>query len=312
MAQLAGVSRSTASLVLSHGTRPVSDETRRRVEEAAAKLGYRSNAIARALRTGTSRLVAVVMDTRIAGENERATPFFLYRFLFALLAELSKDGIGLVLVTHETPLRFSSLPADAIFLLSTDPDYTPESELPDGVPIVAIGDESHHADIRVLVKHDHEAITREALDHLWSVGARRVGLVPRADAQSYVEESRSRYRLWCEQKGVEPRVLSSDGSAEGIREAVADAVRDDLDGIYSVCGDPLSVLEGVSAAGKRVPADVACVNLSEHVIEEALPHGLSTVSMEPLASAALVAEVLRNVSPGTPFQRLVLPHTFSA
>lgn len=63
VAALAGVAPSTVSVVLNavEGAR-VADDTRRRIHEAAEILGYTPNAMARGLRTGAQRSVALVND----------------------------------------------------------------------------------------------------------------------------------------------------------------------------------------------------------------------------------------------------------
>lgn len=60
VARLAGVSVSTASLAL-RGKGPVSPDTRRRVLEAAEKLQYRPNALARSLATRQSQTVGLIL-----------------------------------------------------------------------------------------------------------------------------------------------------------------------------------------------------------------------------------------------------------
>lgn len=60
VAELAGVSTATVSFVLS-GKGGVSDEKVRRVRDAAEQLGYQSNKAARALRTGSTHSIVVVV-----------------------------------------------------------------------------------------------------------------------------------------------------------------------------------------------------------------------------------------------------------
>ncbi len=64
VAAMAGVSPSTVSVVLNavDGAR-VSQDTRRRVEEAAARLGYEPHPLARGLRTRRSQTIGFVSDT---------------------------------------------------------------------------------------------------------------------------------------------------------------------------------------------------------------------------------------------------------
>ncbi|GIF24589.1 LacI family transcriptional regulator [Actinoplanes tereljensis] len=69
VAQRAGVSRSTASFVLSgrHKDMRISEDARQRVLRAAQELDYRPNLMARSLRTKVTKTVALVSDT-IASE----------------------------------------------------------------------------------------------------------------------------------------------------------------------------------------------------------------------------------------------------
>lgn len=60
IAQRAGVSRSTVSYTLS-GKRAVSTETRRRIQAVIDELGYRPNAVARALKEGRTRTIGLVI-----------------------------------------------------------------------------------------------------------------------------------------------------------------------------------------------------------------------------------------------------------
>ena len=57
VAREAGVSPAVVSYVLNKGPRPVSSDLRTRVEEAVSRLGYRPNAIAAALRAGTTQSI---------------------------------------------------------------------------------------------------------------------------------------------------------------------------------------------------------------------------------------------------------------
>jgi DNA-binding LacI/PurR family transcriptional regulator len=63
VARHAGVSPSTVSYALS-GKRPISEETRLRIEEAIRELGYRPHAGARALASSRSNVLALVMPLR--------------------------------------------------------------------------------------------------------------------------------------------------------------------------------------------------------------------------------------------------------
>ena len=61
VARLAGVSSATVSRVLSNSTYPVREETRKRVLDAAAELGFRPNQLARGLVTSRTNMVAAIV-----------------------------------------------------------------------------------------------------------------------------------------------------------------------------------------------------------------------------------------------------------
>src|SRR5437879_2115834 len=61
VARLAGVSTSTVSHVV-NGTRPVNDDTRRRVLNAIQATGYRQDSVARALRRSRTDSVGLVVS----------------------------------------------------------------------------------------------------------------------------------------------------------------------------------------------------------------------------------------------------------
>lgn len=66
VANLADVSVATVSYVINHGPRPVAEETRARVLEAIAQLGYRPHAIARSLKTGRTCTVGLLTPTLLS------------------------------------------------------------------------------------------------------------------------------------------------------------------------------------------------------------------------------------------------------
>ena len=61
VARYAGVSTSVVSYVVHDGPRPVATETAARVREAIRVLGYRPNASAQALRTGSSKMLGLIV-----------------------------------------------------------------------------------------------------------------------------------------------------------------------------------------------------------------------------------------------------------
>ncbi len=70
----------------------VAEETRRRVEEEARRIGYRANSAARRLRGGRSDAVGIVLPT---GPGQLGEPFFL-RLIGAIGPRLAQAGLDLI------------------------------------------------------------------------------------------------------------------------------------------------------------------------------------------------------------------------
>ena len=95
VAERAGVSISTVSYVLT-GKRPISAKTRERVQRAIDELGYHPNAGARAIRTGTTDIIGMVIPV---APDVRAD--IQMRFVLAVLQQARSYGKNVLLLTSE-------------------------------------------------------------------------------------------------------------------------------------------------------------------------------------------------------------------
>ena len=94
VARLAGVSQSTVSYVLT-GSRPISESTRLRVEDAIAKLGYHPNSGARTLRSRRSGVIGLMVPETGADDG------VLMVFIGAIAREARRHGYDILLVTAQ-------------------------------------------------------------------------------------------------------------------------------------------------------------------------------------------------------------------
>ena len=108
----AGVSLTTASMVLGGKSARFTPETQDRVRAAAAALGYERNAAAAALRTGTGEHIAVLMPTQELADSPRNllfdSPFFSDFFAGFEFAAASK-GIAFSLNRISEPSKLGAL-----------------------------------------------------------------------------------------------------------------------------------------------------------------------------------------------------------
>lgn len=180
VAQQAGVSVATVSLVLNDKGN-ISPETRLRVLEVVAELGYIRSARARSLRDQQSRVIGYAWDKRRSEFNP-----VLDNFLYAMLRHAEANGRNLLLFSTESSTEVDtyrdlvvSKRVDGFVLSHTVQDdprfvYLHES----GVPFVAFGRSNTPLDNDVhWVDVDGQSGTHAATEHLIQHGHRRIGFI---------------------------------------------------------------------------------------------------------------------------------------
>lgn len=181
VAKEAGVSKSAAARVLARRG-SASESTRRRVLAAAERLGYRPNQLARAMKSGTTNTIGIVVPDvaipffsavlRGIADTARAAGFEVLvsntdndadieaRSL-ELLAEQRVDGIAIAPVFQENPVAITRLVAE-------------------GTPIVLLDRRMPGLEKLPLVSVDHADATDHAVRALIDLGHRRIALVTEA------------------------------------------------------------------------------------------------------------------------------------
>lgn len=185
VAQRAGVSVATVSAVLNHSSY-VSPELTKRVNEAAAALDYRINALARSLKQGSTQTVGMLIPSFGVPD-----PFFPE---VAQGAEMTfrEKGYSLLLgLTHNLAsvqsrhiAAFRARLVDGLLLFQTPgEDSELDKMIQDQKPVVFVGrvPESVQADV---VATDIEEGTCMGTSHLLGKGHNRVGLVTQKDSLS--------------------------------------------------------------------------------------------------------------------------------
>ena len=172
------VSRSTVSLVLSGkaGSR-VSEEVKKKVRQAAKDLNYHINDVARSLRTGASKLIAVII-TDISNE-------FFGRLTHRIQEAAQKEGyLVLMINTNEDPVQFENMVRVLIGrkvdgIIAVPPPGGEETvryvqEM--GVPIVTVDRTCEGLDVG-FVGIDNYAAARSAMNELLYDGFRKISMV---------------------------------------------------------------------------------------------------------------------------------------
>ena len=179
VAERAGVSLSTVSLTFS-GAGPITDETRGKVERAAAELNYSGpSPLAKSLRSGRTHIVAVVLAARLDVLFRDGNTI---RVMDGVVSGLGDLGLGVLLVPSPTgepgerPL-LETVPMDAAIILGIRGEDDPSLEIlrKRGIPVVVMeGSPPHGAGV---VTIDDERATAELISYLVSLGHSSIGTV---------------------------------------------------------------------------------------------------------------------------------------
>jgi LacI family transcriptional regulator len=180
VARLVGVSRATVSYVVNDVPNArVPDETRQRILDAIEELGYEPDARAQALRSGSTKTIALIIP-------DLGNPHFCE---YATGIEEAARALGYHLIISSTTMndeyavdifkdlarrRFDGLILASSFILESEEAQSTFDQFQERqLPIVELTD-IYGVDS---VSADYSEATREVMSYLLSLGHRRIGLI---------------------------------------------------------------------------------------------------------------------------------------
>ncbi|MEO7371353.1 MAG: LacI family DNA-binding transcriptional regulator [Ilumatobacteraceae bacterium] len=294
MAQIAGVSRALVSLVMRDSPR-VSDESRQRVTEAASKLGYRPNLMARNLAARRTMTIGVLL-------NDLHNPWFA-ELTDGIHIAAERYGYQLILASARRSPRLESRALDTFLASRVD------GVIVAGCRLSAVRLESVAAEVALVsvgrtfptagcgsVTTDEADGARMAVEHLYGLGHRRIahidggkgaGSAPRRSG--YIRAMR---RLGL---GDNAQVISGDFTEEAGAQGAEKLLRGPVLPSAIFTANDLSAvgaIDVVERAGLTVPGDVAIVGFDNTSLA-ALKHiGLTTIDQPRREMGAAAATML--------------------
>jgi LacI family transcriptional regulator len=266
VARLAGVGVGTASRAIS-GKGYVDAETRQRVLDAAAELGYRRNAAARALRERRSHVVGLMLPDI---HNE-----FYTASAAVLQAELDAAGYQLLVTSTGNSVEgerhawdtMLDRQVDGVVHVPVDPHAAP----PLGLPVVQLNRHTRTATATAVVSDDVAGVA-ELTRHLVDAGHSDLVALVGAPQLSTSEERTSGFRQAADAAGLVEdaasgpryRVVVTEFSADGGAEAMA-RIEPDLPTAVVALSSRLvmGVLRWARARGVRIPEDLSLAGLGD-------------------------------------------------
>ena len=304
VAAIAGVSIATVSRAINEPTK-VADETRRRVNEAIARTGYTTNAMARSLRMRRSNMILILAP-------DVGDPNFS-NILVGLETEASKRGYGVLIGNTQNDaereadyLRFiSSNQADGMILLTGHLPYGhaqpgQETRLP---PMVAVNEPVPDSDIPFVGVDNFEG-SRLAAEHLISQGHRRIAFIGRSSSRAVNQLRERGYRAALEGAGIgiDPLlILDGDGTTESGRQATEHMfVRDVLPTAFLCINDAtaLGVIIALNARRYDLPRQFSVMGFDDISFASFVTPSLTTMKQPRLRIGEAAMDMLLGLLEG--------------
>jgi LacI family transcriptional regulator len=318
VARAAGVHPGTASRALNPLTRDqVSRATSRRVHQAAERLGYVPNAIARSLRTARSFIVAMLVP-------DVTNPLFppMVRGAERIL---SQAGYTLVLTDTDNDAAAERRQVELLrargadgFIVATARWQDPLlRELADArVPTVLVNRNTTTARLPYVGADERTGI-RLAVDHLVGLGHRRISYLAGPQDTSTGRERASAFRQAVRghqlpAAGTQVRACTAYTEAAGA-VAAAKLITPDYAGTAILAGNDLiafGALRVLAEAGLSCPGQVSLIGFNDLPLVDKLTPPLTTVrlplhEMGGLAARTLLAEIDGTAAAGPVAQSLL-------
>jgi LacI family repressor for deo operon, udp, cdd, tsx, nupC, and nupG len=286
VAKHAGVSPRTVSNVVNDHPF-VAAQTRQRVQESLDFLGYRPNIMARNLRRGRTLMIAVAIP-------ELGVSYFS-ELCKAIIAEVSKRSYTVVVEQTEgdpkTELEVLESCqrvhlVDGIIFNPLGVGLSDLSSAMGATPVVLLGEVAGDG-LFDHVSIDNIAATREAIDHLVSIGCERIaaigdhayetGETARLRTRGYREALRANGRAYDSNLVIPVSRFHRDAGKEAMNHLLA--LPDPPDGVF--CYNDLLAVGAIRAIlehGLRVPEDVAVMGFDDIEEGQYSTPTLSTIS----------------------------------
>ena len=315
VAKKAGVSRTTVSFVLNNVTgMQISEETRKRVLQAARELGYVPDAAAQALASGRSKTVGLLMARH---PHMIASDMFLTQVLEVLVREVNQHGMRLLLqVVEDFENRASYLKlvrSNSIDgILYSGPrieDAALFSLVERGVPTVLMGTLPGSSYYSVDV--DNRAAAQRACAHLLRLGHTRLACLTNAGL-SY---SAAVDRLQGYKDALEAAGIPLDYDLIRYGEFNPESGYFQMKYILDATPPPTAVfvasdvvaygaMEAIRERGLRIPEDIALVGFDDVPVSRYIEPSLTTIQLPVVElarqSCEMVVGLINGEQPAVP------------
>ncbi len=311
VAAAAGVSQQTVSRVINNHP-SVSTTTRQRVEEAVADLGYRRNPAARALVTGTSQTIGVlVSSTTLSGPSGTLLAIEpvarAHRYWVSIAGLRHQDGAEVAdVIAHFIEQGVDGLIAVAQSQSVVDATLEACAGLPT-VLITSVAAPGHST-----VDIDQTDGADQAMTVLKGLGHRRIAHICGPEGDLHAEARVDAWRAAMAGEDQTGLLIGGDWSSiSGYRAALTLLALDDPPTAVFASNDRMAygVLRAVNARGLKVPGDISVVGFDDIEGSDCSIPPLTTIRQDHAALGAAAMELLLDAIAGGETREVkVAPH----
>lgn len=328
IAAIAGVSRSTVSLVLNNSPL-VKAETREKVLAVIAQTGYVPNSNARSLGWRATKCLGIVIlsDLRhsTSYDYSQSVGLFSLNVMQGLIERLADTDYS-VIIEYFSPADTPDAPrlpkllrerkVDGVFLLGgfLDGHLLPDC-LATGIPLVAVGVDSPSMLCDSVIS-DLEGGTYDALMALYRRGRRRIGLMNCPHTFLSAQPRIRAMQRFCQDTGLPfsmEQVIhgehnNGESACQALRESWQKGAR--FDGLAAANPQAaLGAMRFLYQAGLKVPQDVSVISYEDNSLCGYAMPPLTAVNIRQETMGAEAANMMlsRLQDPSLPVRSLVVP-----
>jgi len=312
VARYAGVSPATVSRVLNRSAHPVSERGRRRVLDAARRLAYIPNMLARSLLTQQTAAIGVLIP-------DVSNPYYA-AILRGIEDAISPSSRTVILCnTDRRPEKqrlymraLMERRVDGIVIAGGSFGRAELAVAGRNVPVVMIG--RHRARVPV-VRVDNVAAGAMATEHLLALGHRRIACLAGPSTSLTAADRVAGYRKALEAAGLpaDPALVREVGfTPAGAAQAVAGLFRADPPPTAIVAANDqvaIGAIRALHELGYRVPDDVSVVGFDDTPLASYTVPALSTVAIPTYELGRAAVALLLKMLEGQRVLSVVLPCT---
>lgn len=302
VAKEAGVSITTVSRVINNNY-PVSEKTRKKVEEVIRKLDFKPNILARGLIHQKTNTVGVIVPS--------ITNLFFPTVVKAIENILRKDGYSIYLCNtdniDEEEIRYvnSLLSRQVDGIIVIDPQTSNMKngfyeKLQKDIPLVCINGYNRGISCN-FVLNDEETGAVEAVEYIIKLGHKHIALVRGENSYSY-DLKENAYKDVMEKYGYkdnEQVINIGPGNNDETMDITMNKIKNVLENLnhptaFFACNDlmALGIVNACKRVGLDVPTDISVVGFDNTVISTLVEPKLTTVDQNMYALGENAANML--------------------